>query len=104
VAIGAVFPDVGEYRLGVAAGAGNFLVHAAQGVPRGVMIEFGNRANRSPTRVGVTVFARNIEGTVRTSARLPLGIYRTRTSQGKNEEDEKTTDLDDARNNRPLTL
>jgi len=104
VAIGAVFSDVREDGLGVTTRAGNFFVHAAQWVPRGVMIEFRNRANRSPTRVAVTVFAGNIEGTVRTSARLPLGVHRTRASEGKDQEHEETTDLGNARNSRPLTL
>jgi hypothetical protein len=104
VAIRAVLADVGEHRLGVAAGAGYFLVHAAEGVARGVMIEFGNGANRSPTCVGVAVFAGNVESAVRTSARLPLGIRGANASQGKYEEDEETTDLGYARNSCPLML
>lgn len=93
VAIGAVFSDVREDGLGVTARTGNFFVHAAQRVPRGVMTKFRNRPNRSPTRVGVAVFAGNIQGTVRTSARLPLGIRRAGAHQGQDEEDEETTDL-----------
>lgn len=48
VAIGAIFSDVRKYRLRVATRAGNFRVHSAQRVFRGVVIEFGDRANRGP--------------------------------------------------------
>lgn len=82
VAIGAVLSNIGENQLGVASGAGHFFVHAAQRVARGVVAEFGNGANRSPACVRVAVFAGNVEGTVRTSARLPLGIRRAAERQG----------------------
>jgi hypothetical protein len=48
VTIGAVFSDVRKNRLGVASGAGNFFMHAPERIPRSVVIEFGNRANRRP--------------------------------------------------------
>jgi hypothetical protein len=73
VTIGAVLANVGEYRLGVASRAGYFFVHAAQRVPRGIVVEFWNGANGDPACVGVAIFAGNGEGTMRTSARLPLG-------------------------------
>jgi hypothetical protein len=73
VAIGAVFPYVGENWLGVASRAGHFFVHAAKRIFRGVVIEFGNGANGRPTCVGVAIFTGNGEWTVRTSARLSLG-------------------------------
>lgn len=59
VTIGALFPDIGEYGLGVALGAGHALVHSAQRVARGVVIEFGAVANRLPAAKGVAVLARN---------------------------------------------
>ena len=73
VTIGAVLANVGENRLGVASRAGYFFVHAAKRVARGVVVEFGNGANGGPAGVRVAIFAGNVEGTVRTSARLPLG-------------------------------
>ena len=72
VAIGAVFADIGEDRFQVAAGAGNFFVHAAQRVASRVVIEFRNCADGRPTRGCVAVFARNIQRPVRTPGRLPL--------------------------------
>jgi len=104
VTVGTVFSDVGEHRLGVASCAGYFFVHAAKRVPRGVMVEFGNRADGSPACVGVAIFAGNVEGTVRTPPRLPLGIHRAAERERENKQYEPTTDLDDARNNCPLTL
>jgi hypothetical protein len=103
VAIRARLAHVREYRLGMATGAGNLLVHAAQRIPRGVMIEFRNGSNGSPAGIRVAVFAGNIEGTVRTSAGLPLGIGPLAAEAGKNQECEVTSDLGYARNNRPLT-
>jgi len=70
MATGAVLADVGEHWLGVAARAGHFFVHASKGVSRGVMIEFGNSANRSPAGVGMAILACNVQGTVRT----PFGL------------------------------
>ena len=82
VTIGAILANVGEHRLGVASGAGHFFVHAAKRVPRGVVIEFGDGANGSPAGVGVAIFAGNVQGTVRTSARLPLGGRRAAAPKG----------------------
>ncbi len=72
VTIGAVLAHVGEHRPGVASRAGYFFVHAAQRVARRVVVEFGNGANGNPACARVAIFARNGEGTVRTSARLSL--------------------------------
>ena len=76
VAIRAILAHVGEHWLGMASGAGYFFVHAAQRVARAVMIEFRNGANGDPAGVGVAIFAGNVEGTVRTSPWLPLGLRR----------------------------
>ena len=76
MAIGAVLAHVRENGFGVASRAGYFFVHAAQRVPGCVVIEFGNGANGGPASVRVAIFTGNREGTVRTSARLPLGASR----------------------------
>jgi hypothetical protein len=72
MAIGAVLPNVGKNRFGVASRAGNFFVHAAKGVLRRVVVEFGYGANGGPACVRVAIFAGNVERTMRTPARLPL--------------------------------
>ena len=103
VAIRAVLPDVGEHRLGMASGAGNFFVHAAKRVARGVMAKFGNGPDGRPTGVGVAIFAGNIQGSVRTTARLPLGVGRA-AAEHEHHEDEQTTGLSCARNGCPQVL
>ena len=60
VAIGAVFTDICEYRLNVTLRALHFFVHAPQWIFRLVVIEFGHRADRAPTRRCVTVLARDV--------------------------------------------
>lgn len=57
VAIGAMHTDVLEYEVGVALGAGNLLVHAAQRVACAVVVKLGNLTNGFPARVGVAVLA-----------------------------------------------
>ena len=96
VTISAVLANVGENRLCMASRAGYFFVHAPKRVSRGVVFEFGNGANGSPACVAVAIFAGNGKGTVRTSARLPLGIRLN--SEGEGKEYKPTTDLDNARN------
>jgi hypothetical protein len=73
VTIGAVLANVGKNRFYVASRAGYFFVHAAKRVPRGVVVEFWNGTYGGPAGVGMAIFAGNVEWTVRTSARLPLG-------------------------------
>ena len=82
MAIGAVLSNVGENRFCVASRAGNFFVHAAKGVFRSVVVEFGYGANGGPACVRVAILARNVEGTVRTPARLPLRGCQTARSEG----------------------
>ena len=98
VTIGALLSNFGENRPGMTSRAGYFFVHSAKRVPRGVVVEFGNGANGGPACVRVAIFAGNDEGTVRTSARLPLGIRRAAERKGKNKKHEPTTDLGYARN------
>lgn len=83
VTIGAVLANARENRFGVASRAGYFFVHAAKGVPRGVMIKFGNSTNGSPACVRVAILAGNVQGAVRTSARLPLRVRRTGSREDK---------------------
>jgi hypothetical protein len=59
VAIGAILADVSEHGLDVALHAGDFLVHAAQGIPGFAVIEFRRSFNRPPASRSVAVFARN---------------------------------------------
>jgi hypothetical protein len=104
MAIGALFSHVGENRLGVASGAGNLFVHAAQGIARRVMAEFGDGANGSPAGVCVAIFAGNVEGTVRTSVRLPLGLRRATRKEDAKREYQPTAGFDHARNDCPPRL
>ena len=104
MAIGAVFSDVGENRLGVASRAGHFFVHTAKRVARGVVVEFRDGANGGPARVRMAILARNVEGTVRTSARLPLGIRRATKCKCAKKEHEPTNDFGDAGNDCPPRL
>ena len=75
-----VFAHVGEDRFRVAQGALDSRVHAAKGILGFVMVKFRYRANRTPTCCGVTVFARDRKGSVRTSGRLPLSKRSRRVS------------------------
>ena len=84
VAVRAILSHVGEDRFYVAFRAAHFFVHSAEGKPRGVVIEFGNGANRSPTGAGMAVLARNCERTVRALARLLLGIRRANKNERQN--------------------
>lgn len=72
VAIGAVLPHIGEDGLDVALRAGDFLVQPAERIARGVVIEFGDRADRAPARVGVAILTGNGQRAVRTPGALPL--------------------------------
>lgn len=66
VTILASLSDFGEYRLDVTLRAGHRLVHAAQRVSRLIVIEFGNRADGSPSICRVAVLARHVQIAVRT--------------------------------------
>lgn len=86
VAIRAVLPHISEDRLDVALRAGNFFVHAAERIPRGVVVEFRNGANRNPAGVGVAVLARNSKRAVRAPCGLLLRIRRADEGKCKNKE------------------
>ena len=75
VAVGALFAHIRKHRLDVALRACHALVHAAQRILGGVVIELRNCTNRLPRAQGVTVLAGNAETTVRApgvGGRLPL--------------------------------
>jgi hypothetical protein len=72
VAILTILAHVSEYRFYVALRALNFLVHAAQRIPRFVVIKFRNGADGAPASGGVAVLAGNGQRSVRTTRGLPL--------------------------------
>lgn len=94
MAVRAVLADVGKDRLEVALGAVHFFVHPAERIPGTVVVELRNAADRRPTRAGVAVLAGNVEGAVRTTAGLRLGIRRTGTGKCKDKKHEPTADLE----------
>lgn len=57
VAIRTMCADVGEHHRGVALGATDIAMHAAQWIAGLIVIEFGHRADRLPARIRVTVLA-----------------------------------------------
>ena len=84
-----------EYKACMALGAVYLYVHSAQGVGSAVVVEFGDAADRFPAGVGVAVFAGDVDGSVRISARclfyLALGgsgRYRGKTDEQKHESHE----------------
>jgi len=85
VAIGAILANFGEDGFCMATRAGHFFVHAAQRISRGIVIEFGNGANRGPAGVGVAILAGNRQGTVRT----PFGLLLCGRHSGSRENQKK---------------
>jgi hypothetical protein len=67
VAIRALRSYIAEYRFGVAVDTSHLRMHAAQGVTRLVVIKFGNRPDRLPTRKRVAILAGDREGAMRTT-------------------------------------
>jgi len=65
VAVGALGADVFEDHAGVTLGAWHFLMHGAQRIPGEIVIEIRIGADRFPTGGGVTIGARDRNGTVR---------------------------------------
>ena len=64
----ATLADVAEHRFYVALSAGDGLVHAAQGVPRPIVVEFWNGSNRRPPACCMAILTRNSEVPVRTAS------------------------------------
>jgi len=65
VAVGTVCTHVLEHQAGVASGASNFLVHAAERVAGLVVIELGVRANWFPCGVRVAILTGRGDRSVR---------------------------------------
>jgi len=93
VTILAVLPYVSKHGLDVALRALHFFVHAAQRILGFVVIELRNSANGAPTRGSVAVFARNIQGAMRTSSGLPLGQSCRRSCRLPSKEQEPAQNL-----------
>ena len=75
VAVLTAVSDVGEDWLDVALNAGYRLVHAAQRIPRLIVIKFRNCADRPPSVGRVAVLTGNVQIAVRTvSARRSLRL------------------------------
>jgi len=91
--IRAVFAHIRENRLQVAFRAIRLRVHSTQRVARRVMIEFGDRSNRCPVRIGVAVFAGNGKRSVGTPAWLPLSKTRASGHETERDEHKRTPDL-----------
>jgi len=66
MAVLASLSHAGEHRFHVTLGAGHGLMHAPERVPRLIVIEFGNRADRPPRVGGMAVLAGNVKISVRT--------------------------------------
>jgi hypothetical protein len=71
--VGAIFADVGEYRLYVALNAFHFFVHAAKRVLGFAVVEFRDSADRAPSSGSVAIFAGNAQRTVRITRGAFLG-------------------------------
>jgi hypothetical protein len=81
----AIFSHVCEYRFGMATGAGNFRVHAAQRIFGRIVIKFGDGANWRPIGIGMAIFAGNIQRSVRT----PFGLLLCGNNSGTKEEEQR---------------
>jgi hypothetical protein len=67
VTIGAILPDISENRLCMTFNTSNFFVLSTQRIRGFVVIKLQYRTYRTPSRRGVTVFAGNRQGAVRTA-------------------------------------
>ena len=65
VAVGAGCAGIGKHWFGVALGAGDAHVHAAQGISSGVVIELRYSPYRLPTHRGMAILARNAQVAMR---------------------------------------
>ena len=77
VAIGAIFAHVREYGFYVTLGALHFFVLPAKRIFRFAVIEFGNRADGSPTGRSVAVFTGNVQRAVGISLGVLLSVARS---------------------------
>ncbi len=65
MAVLAALPHIGKHRLDVTLRAGHRLVHAAQGIARLIVIEFGDGPDRPPSVGGVAILAGHRQSAVR---------------------------------------
>ena len=65
MAVRAQLSDVSKHRLDVALGAAHTLVHAAQGILRGVVIKLGHGTDGLPSAQRVAVLTGNAQASVR---------------------------------------
>lgn len=85
VAVRALAADIAEHRFGVALHTAHALVHAAKRILRGVVVEFGNGADRLPAAQGVAVLTGNTKAAVRAAgARGRRRLGSSRTPAGEN--------------------
>ena len=103
VAIRAILAHVGEDGFRVAFRAAHFFMHSAKRITRGVVIEFGDGANRGPACAGMAVLARNGQRPVRTPARLLLGIGRANEGKRQKNQSDPAAYLEYSENKCPLT-
>jgi hypothetical protein len=101
VATRTIFSYVGEYRLRMATGAGNFRVHATQRIFGCVVVKFGDGSNRRPIGIGMAIFAGNIQRPVRTPFELLLGGDNSGTEDDEQREREITTNVKSSVNDCP---
>ncbi len=102
VAIRAILAHVREDWLHVAFRASYFFVHAAEGIPCGVVIEFRDGADRCPACGGMAVFTRDIQRSVRALGRLLLSIRSPNKCKRHYQERYPTSDLENSDNKNPL--
>ena len=79
MAIRALRSNIRENRFRMALRAGHIRMHAPQRILCLIVIEFGDRADRLPSRLRVTVLTGNSQGTVRT----PRAIARRASPSGR---------------------
>ena len=89
VTVGALLPDIGEHRLAVALRASDVLVHPAQRVARGAVVELGIVPDRFPAGERVAVLARNRQRAVWAArGRGGLLLRRGSADAGKKQQDD----------------
>jgi hypothetical protein len=91
---------VTEYRFGMALDAIDLRMHAPQGIAGRIVVEFGNGADRFPTRLCVAILAGNGQGAV-WAARLRIGRT-TILSEDGSLDDEHEREQENERRHYPL--
>jgi len=102
MAVRTILSHIGEDRFSMALRAVNFFVHSSKGIPRGIVIELGNGANRRPASARVAVLAWNGKGSMRTPTRLSLPGHWVRKGKQKYTHREPESDWEGSRDDVPL--